>query len=92
MFIKSKKARNYEASIKQQVAMLGELMTGRLRMDATVYYRTERPDLDVSLILDGLQGRIYKNDRQVREQHLYHRIDRDNPRAEIIVTPIDMEE
>ncbi len=31
---------------------------------------------------------VYENDRQVREQHLYHFIDRANPRAEIEIEPM----
>lgn len=42
---------------------------------------------------DGLAGTdrrlaqpgVYRNDRQVREKHVFHGIDRQNPRAEIIV-------
>jgi hypothetical protein len=33
----------------------------------------------------SLQGRVYRNDRAVREMHLYHHLDRDNPRAEILL-------
>ncbi|MFD2232785.1 RusA family crossover junction endodeoxyribonuclease [Phaeospirillum tilakii] len=52
-----------------------------------IYYATHRPDLDESLVLDFLQGRVYANDRQVRERHTYHFIDRDNPRVEVVVRP-----
>lgn len=68
-----------------------------------IHYATERPDLDESLLLDLLQDRwskdrrtgervllqagVYRNDRQVRERHVYHAIDRANPRAEIVVAP-----
>ena len=31
---------------------------------------------------------VYANDRQVREKHVFHRIDRTNPRAEIVVKPL----
>ena len=54
-------------------------------MTAHLYYASRRPDLDPSLILDALQGRVYRNDRAVREMHLYHRLDRENPRAEIFL-------
>lgn len=33
---------------------------------------------------------VYINDRQVREKHVYHAIDRANPRAEIVIEPMDM--
>jgi Holliday junction resolvase RusA-like endonuclease len=41
--------------------------------------------LDESLILDLLQGLVYKNDRQVKERHTYWGLDPENPRAEIII-------
>lgn len=61
------------------------LMTGELTLTADVYYRTEANDLDITLLLDFLQGRIYKNDRQVRRMVLDHFIDRDNPRVEVVI-------
>jgi len=35
-----------------------------------------------------VQKGVYLNDRQVREKHVYHGIDRTNPRTEIIVEPL----
>lgn len=58
----------------------------------TIWYASRRPDLDESLILDLLQvdEKKYKdkkgvilNDRQVREKHIYWRLDPENPRCEI---------
>jgi Holliday junction resolvase RusA-like endonuclease len=81
--IKSQKALDYVAAVKRTYPPLVPLLEGDLRMTADVYYASRRPDLDVSLILDALQDIAYKNDRQVREMHLYHHLDRENPRAEI---------
>ena len=36
-----------------------------------IYYSSRRPDLDESLILDLMQGVIYKNDRQVKQKNIY---------------------
>ncbi|MGI9490857.1 MAG: RusA family crossover junction endodeoxyribonuclease [Geminicoccaceae bacterium] len=92
MWIKSEKALKYLKHFRPQVlAQLTpplEPLTGALSFTATIYYKTERPDLDASLILDALEGLAYKNDRQVREIHLYHRIDKQDPRAEITIAPI----
>jgi Holliday junction resolvase RusA-like endonuclease len=60
-------------------------MAGDLRVTMWVYYASRRPDLDESLILDLMQGAIYQNDRQVKEKHIYWRLDPENPRTEIIV-------
>ena len=84
--IKSDKARAYAEAVAAQVPVLNKLMEGELRVDCTIYYASERPDLDPSIIWDALQGRIYKNDRQLREQHLFHEIDRERPRAELTIT------
>jgi Holliday junction resolvase RusA-like endonuclease len=81
--IKSQKALDYVAVVKATHPPLSPLLEGDLRMTADVYYASRRPDLDVSLILDALQDIVYRNDRQVREMHLYHHLDRENPRAEI---------
>jgi Holliday junction resolvase RusA-like endonuclease len=81
--IKSAKALAYASSFLKQIRPLPVLMTGDLVLNITIYYASRRPDLDESLILDLLQGVAYANDRQVRERHTFHGIDRDNPRAEI---------
>ena len=53
-----------------------------------IWYRTRRPDLDESVILDCLEGFAYTNDRQVKEKHIYHGLDKEEPRAEITVEVI----
>lgn len=83
--IKSAKALSYSELFKQQCRPLGVLMAGDLRVTMWVYYASRRPDLDESLILDLMQGVIYQNDRQVKEKHIYWRLDPENPRTEIIV-------
>lgn len=87
--IKSVKALRYVRSAALQVRPLRPLLTCPVRFTATIYYASYRPDLDESVILDALQGRIYVNDRQVHEKHIFHRIDRSNPRAEIVIESID---
>lgn len=85
-FIKSKKARDYVAMFDKQCPVLQELLEGDLSVTITIFYATRRPDLDESVILDCMQDKIYKNDRQVKEKHIFWGLDRDNPRAEITVT------
>lgn len=85
MVIKSKKARDYEEAFRWQVRALDVLIEDDVSVTATIYYRTRRPDLDESVILDCMQGLIYKNDRQVKEKHIYHALDKERPRAEITV-------
>lgn len=102
--IKSDKARAYVTSALQQVPLAArQRLAGRIRMTLRIFYASERPDLDESVILDVLQDQwrgkgndrelvqagVYRNDRQVRERHVFHGIDRDNPRAEIEVQEIE---
>ncbi len=85
LFIKSKKALDYGQAFAKQCPILDPLMEGDLKVTIKIYYASRRPDLDASLIFDLMQERIYLNDRQVKEQHLYWGLDRGNPRAEITV-------
>lgn len=65
-----------------------KLLTGVLAASMRLWYASERPDLDPSLVLDFLQGRAYANDRQVRALHVYHGIDKSDPRVEVLITEI----
>ena len=87
--IKSQKARDYVKNFEKQVRKLPEFLEGDLAVHITVYYASRRPDLDESVILDCMQGLIYKNDRQVKEKHVYHALDRENPRSIIYVWATD---
>ena len=86
--IKSKKALSYSDVFLQQCPVLPTLMTGDLRITLRIYYASRRPDLDESLILDLLQGRVYVNDRQVKERHCYWGLDPESPRTEMIIEKI----
>ena len=86
--IKSKKALSYSDVFLQQCPTLPTLMTGDLRITLHIYYASRRPDLDESLILDLLQGRVYGNDRQVKERHCYWGLDTESPRTEMIIEKI----
>lgn len=87
-FIKSPKALDVERYWHMLCPRLFDLLSGDLTAHIWLYYKTKRPDLDESLVLDLLQNRLYRNDRQVKEKHVYHRIDKDDPRSEVIVTPL----
>lgn len=100
--IKSKKARDYERTAVMQIPHTAKVMfTGPVRVTLRIYYASERPDLDESVVLDVLQAKlekgsrevvrpgVYTNDRQVREKHIYHAIDRKNPRTEVIVEQLE---
>ena len=98
MLIKSVKALNYWHAATLQLPRMTPL-TGPLRVTIHIWYANERSDLDESVLLDLMQNRytgkgkarrlcwtgIYDNDRQVRERHVYHGIDAENPRARVLV-------
>jgi len=89
-FIKRKKAREYVKAFQLQCMNLeDEMLEGDLWVDITIYYASRRPDLDESVILDCMQGFIYKNDRQVKEKWVRWGLDKENPRAEIFVGTSD---
>lgn len=98
--IKSPEAIAFEKSAALQIPHSArQMLRGPVRVTLRLFYATERPDLDESIVLDVLQARykrighrhalvargVYINDRQVREKHIFHGIDRANPRAEIEV-------
>ena len=87
--IKSQKALNYVASFKLQAQQqLGEIWEDDVSVTIHIYYASRRPDLDESVILDCLQDVAYRNDRQVKEKHIYWHLDRKNPRSIIEVEKI----
>jgi Holliday junction resolvase RusA-like endonuclease len=88
MFIKSAKALSYAKMFKQQCVIApSEVFEGDVVVTIRIWYASRRPDLDESLILDLLQEVAYKNDRQVKEKHIYWMgVDRENPRCEIKVS------
>lgn len=87
-FIKSKKARNYEKTFAPQCPVLDPIIESNVSVTLTIHYASRRPDLDEAVILDCMQGKIYKNDRQVKEKHVFWGLDRENPRSEIKVEVI----
>lgn len=88
MFIKSGAALNFVDTVALQVPILRPMLDGDLRLTATIYYASRRPDLDESLLMDVLQNRIYPNDRAIKEKHIYWGLDPRNPRVVVKVEEI----
>lgn len=104
--VKSDKALAFERdALKQIPPAARQRLESPVSVTLRMFYATERPDLDESLVLDVMQDRfgktplvgdtrplvqagVYRNDRQVREKHVFHAIDRKNPRIEIEVVPV----
>ena len=84
----SEKAERWMRSAREQVPIRSPLLAGPLVMFVRCFYASERPDLDESAVMDALQGRVYGNDRQIREKHVYHAIDKANPRVDVVIEPM----
>jgi len=89
-FIKSDKARGYVKAFAEQCPVLEVPFENDVMVEMIIYYSTRRPDLDESLILDCMQGPIYKNDRQVKQKKIYWQLDKTNPRSVIRVSACDV--
>ena len=117
--IKSKEGLAYERDALKQIPPKARVrLEGPVRVTLRLFYRTELPDLDESIVLDVLQDRwskkrepgpdidgnardavrdllqagVYRNDRQVREKHVFHGVDKANPRAEIVVEALQAQQ
>lgn len=87
--IKSKNALRYVEDFHKQCPYLDPMFEEDVSIEIDIYYASRRPDLDESLILDCLQGKVIKNDRQIRRKFVRGFVDRDRPRAEIRIEPLD---
>jgi len=85
MVIKSKEARDYEMDFEKQIPIrYRQKLDGHLEIKGTVYYRSNRSDLSIELLLDCLErSGVIINDRRIVRQEIYKKIDRKNPRVEI---------
>jgi Holliday junction resolvase RusA-like endonuclease len=87
MLIKSKEARTYvkefQAAVPEAYRDLNYgTLDEDLRLDIIIWYTSRRPDLSIELVKDCLEeAGIIKNDRYVREEHIYGFVDKENPRV-----------
>tara|TARA_R110000765_G_scaffold347587_1_gene437670 strand:+ start:541 stop:891 length:351 start_codon:yes stop_codon:yes gene_type:complete len=88
-FIKSKKALLYSRNFDLQCLVRKELFEEDLSIAIKIYYRTRRSDLDEALILDLLQGRVYKNDRSIKSKYVEHGLDKERSRSVIVISSLD---
>jgi len=88
-FIKSKKAILYSKDFEKQCPVLDDLYEEDLAVAMRIYYQSRRPDLDESLVLDLLQGKVYKNDRSVKLRYIEWGLDKECPRTYIVLGTLD---
>ena len=87
-FIKSKKALLYSRDFDLQCPVRKNLFEEDLSIAIKIYYRTRRPDLDESLILDLLEGKVYKNDRSIKSKYVEHGLDKEHPHSVIVISSL----
>lgn len=95
--IKSPGARAFVQAVNLQLKRRDQpLLHGRIQLVANCYYPDERRDLDVALLMDTLQrgtdknpgACLIENDRQIRELHAVHYVDRLRPRVEFTLREV----
>lgn len=98
MLIKSQEARDYVEHFNEEAPeeYKGQEW-GNLDYDLAavflVWFSSRRPDLTVEMIKDSLQdAEIIKNDRYIREEYIFGYVDKENPRARILLYHIEEEQ
>ena len=79
--VKNKASQDYvDNFIKESKLLNIPEFVGDVILHCTIFYKSYRKDLDESLIMDCLQkSGILRNDRQIKEKHIHHRISRESP-------------
>lgn len=88
---KTSKCRKYEESFFMQCDMRGLNIATRFRLDMSVYFSSDRPDLDnaCKIVLDCLQAcEAIKNDRLCSEIIARKFVDKNHPRVEFEITQL----
>jgi Holliday junction resolvase RusA-like endonuclease len=82
----SAEGRNYKEGVKLVLTMAGiQKVSGVIRLTVKVYRPRKAGDLDNTLkvVLDGITGVGWEDDRQVEHIHAYRFEDKANPRVEV---------
>lgn len=106
-FIKSEKALGFETIFLAQLPPAAKVMfEGPVQVSLRMFYASNRPDLDESLVLDLMQAKtvgtgkncrvvrpgVYINDRQVHRKVIDWGLDPLRPRVEVQVQPLEMKQ
>jgi len=84
--IKSKKALDYRDEFFAQCPISEHPIEEDVVLMVDVWYGSRRPDLAcIDYIQDLIQGRVIKNDRQVKASQSVWNLDRENPRVRVRV-------
>lgn len=84
----SNEARAYkESAWYAATAQRMRQFAGPVSVTALFFFPSKRGDLDnrIKVLLDALQGSGYKDDKQVHHLEVTRRIDKTNPRVEVLI-------
>lgn len=87
------KAKAFDKAFQKQIQPNAQqqLVTA-VRADIEIFYPSNLSDLDEALVLDCMQRyHVIENDRQIVAKYVEKRIDPENPRVEVKVTPVRWE-
>lgn len=86
---KSEKATAYAEYVRWTAPRQRPVLEGPIAIMAHVWYASMRPDIDLGVLFDVLQGIVYRNDRQIVEQHIVRYVDKENPRVQIVIEELE---
>lgn len=74
------------AKVCEEVKKVDMYFNDQLDVDITYYFKRDRDVLGSDKILmDAMQGIVFKNDSQIIDAHIHKYRDKDNPRVEVII-------
>lgn len=81
---KSQEARIYQSHVGYLTTSI-KPTDGDIALTVHCFFEDRRRDLDNTLkvLFDALEGRVYHNDRQIKEIHAYWHLDKAQPRVEV---------
>jgi Holliday junction resolvase RusA-like endonuclease len=84
---------NAQFAFRQQVPGYGPARPGDFRLSCIFYIKRDDSDIDnlLKLVMDGLQGVVWVNDKRVRQLgHCEIVVDKLNPRTEVTIEEINV--
>ena len=87
--VSSKGAQRFKRDCARCIPILKAPWRCDVTVTVIIYYGSQLKDLVASLVYECMHKMVIMNDRQIKEQHTYWRLDREHPRCEVVVEPID---
>lgn len=87
---KTEEAKNYDRYVKKKLHQYNPVL-GPISVRLEFYFLNSKRDIDSGLkvLLDAMQGRMYTNDTQIKELHVYKLKDKLYPRVDIEIMSLE---